>query len=50
MAIAYEQDIAAWANEQANMLRTGQFDRLGYSAYCRGDIMVATLCVKVLTE
>lgn len=28
MAITYEQDIVAWANEQANMLRTGQFDRL----------------------
>ncbi|MDO9048127.1 MAG: DUF29 domain-containing protein [Methylobacter sp.] len=28
MAITYEQDVVAWANEQANMLRTGQFDRL----------------------
>jgi len=24
----YDQDIIAWANEQASLLRTGQFDQL----------------------
>lgn len=28
MTITYEQDIVAWANEQADMLRAGQFDKL----------------------
>ena len=28
MGIAYEKDIVAWANEQANFIRSGRFDLL----------------------
>ena len=28
MGIAYEKDIVAWANEQANFIRAGRFDLL----------------------
>jgi hypothetical protein len=28
MSIAYEQDIVAWANEQAAFIRAGRFDLL----------------------
>lgn len=28
MGVSYEQDIVAWANEQANLIRAGRFDLL----------------------